>query len=317
MVRPGIQRGMLSGKGRRQRRWQATAVPLRESVAKHLARKADAIVTVRERILAALESAGEAVCDDCMVPRAQIRYRQQSNSTCRQLADEKRILRGHGICSVCGKVKEVNALRDTPSVADPRRPAPVSYSSPLDLDSVDLERNILEFLHGSEDSGTQGRGPRDRYASFDYCFNYFQSFREADATARLATSEHLEMSCLQLGFYLASWGMLRGSTFLLRHSLAVYESVVRAVAQMGPAVWEIDAHCYTEENVAKLLECRKTIGAAFGNENRASDTLVTKVMLGVFGNVPAFDTFVCSTLGKVLGVRSFGKRSLRVNSRPM
>ena len=267
-------------------------------------------MTLRERIIAALKRDGP-MCDDCLVPAAQLRWRQQANSRCRQLAEEGLILRERRWCPACNGNKIVNALRDAPPVPDPRTPAPPSNPSPLDLGSVDLERNILEFLHGDEDGKAQGRGPRDRYASFDYCFNYFQSFREADATETLATPEHVQTSCLQLGFYLASWGMLRGSTFLLKHSLAVYEPVVRAVARMDPAVWGIDAHCYTEENLAKLLKCRKTIGEAFGDENRASDTLVTKVMLGVFGNVPAFDTFVCRALSELLGVRSFGRRSLR------
>ena len=272
-------------------------------------------MSVRERILAALERADGAICDDCMVSSAQIKHRQQSNSNCRQLTDEKRILRGRGLCLACKRIKKVNARRDRPSVSDPRTLAPASGPSRLDLGSVDLERSILEFLHGNAATGARGRGPRDRYASFDYCFNYFQSFREADATETLVSPEHLQQSCLQLGFYLASWGMLRGSTFLLKHSLAIYEPVVRAVARMDPAVWGIDAHCYTEENVTKLLECRKNIRAAFGDENRASDTLVTKVMLGVFGNVPAFDTFVCTALSELLGVRSFGRRSLRALGR--
>ena len=176
---------------------------------------------------------------------------------------------------------------------------------------MDLESNILEFLHGDEDAKTPGRGPRDRYASFDYCFNYFQSFREAGATEALAASEHVQTSCLQLGFYLASWGMLRASSFLLQHSLAVYEPVVRAISGMDRAVWEIDAHCYTDANLSILLGSSKAIRDALGSGNRPSDALVTKVMLGVFGNVPAFDSFVRKALGELLGVRSFGRRSLR------
>jgi hypothetical protein len=176
---------------------------------------------------------------------------------------------------------------------------------------MDLARDILEFLHGDEDGETPGRGPRDRYASFDYCFNYFHSFREAGAMKALATPEHAQTSCLQLGFYLASWGMLRGSSFLLRKSLAVYEPVVRAISDMDRAVWEIDARCYTNANLTALLECSDAIRAAFGTGNCPSDALVTKVMLGVFGNVPAFDSFVRTALGELLGVRSLGRRALR------
>lgn len=56
------------------------------------------------------------------------------------------------------------------------------------------------------------RKPELRYASYDYCFNYFQSFYNNGTVVELASEANLQMSCLQLGFYLASWGMLRGSS---------------------------------------------------------------------------------------------------------
>jgi hypothetical protein len=39
-----------------------------------------------------------------------------------------------------------------------------------------------------------------------------------------------------------------------------------------------------------LREFDQEIRAAFGHRKRVMSTLATKVMLGVFGNVPAFDT---------------------------
>jgi len=176
---------------------------------------------------------------------------------------------------------------------------------------MDIERNILRFLRGDEDGKDPGRGPRDRYASFDYCFNYFQSFREDGRPEMLAAPEHMQTSCLHLGFYLASWGMLRGSSALLQRSLVVYEPVIRAIAGADQLVWEIDVHCYTDANLALLLRCSQAIAAAFGAEHNPSPTLVTKVMLGVFGNVPAFDSFVCTALGAELGVRTFRVRALQ------
>ena len=70
------------------------------------------------------------------------------------------------------------------------------------LNSVDLEINIKKYLDGDADS--EGRKPDARYASFDYCFNYFQSFREAGESAALAKPANIQLSCLHLGFYLAS-----------------------------------------------------------------------------------------------------------------
>ncbi len=76
------------------------------------------------------------------------------------------------------------------------------------MNSVDLDANLRRYLDGGTGSG--GRKPNERYASFDYCFNYFQSFRELGNISALAGPANVQLSCLQLGFYLASWGMLRG-----------------------------------------------------------------------------------------------------------
>src|ERR1700730_13232190 len=76
--------------------------------------------------------------------------------------------------------------------------------------SVDLDANLRKYL--------DGRKPNERYASFDYCFNYFQSFREAGDVPALVSPANVQLSCVQLGFYLASWGMLRGSAELLQKS---------------------------------------------------------------------------------------------------
>ena len=56
--------------------------------------------------------------------------------------------------------------------------------------------------------------PIDRNTSFDYCYNYFKTTEDLTAD--------LEKSCLVLGFYLASWGMLRGSSFLLQKSIKYF-----------------------------------------------------------------------------------------------
>ena len=92
----------------------------------------------------------------------------------------------------------------------------------VDIATVDIAGN-LEKYHG-------GLNAQARYASFDYCFNYFQEAREAEDTARLAGDEYLHLSCLQLGFYLASRGMLRGSNGPLQRSIRRLVPVVEQIA---------------------------------------------------------------------------------------
>jgi hypothetical protein len=148
---------------------------------------------------------------------------------------------------------------------------------------MDIEANLAAF--------TGDRTPDARYTSFDYCFNYFQSFREQNQTADLAAPENMQMSCLQLGFYLASWGMFRGSSTLLLKSARHYEPVINVIAAAPAAAWDLDAHAYTSGAWPLLRQLDHQIRSAFGHRNGVTPTLATKVMLGVFGNIPAFDTY--------------------------
>ncbi len=171
---------------------------------------------------------------------------------------------------------------------------------------MDIESNILKYINGDQKSG--GVKPLERYASFDYCFNYFQAFRESGTVKEVADATNMQESCLQLGFYLASWGMLRGSSMLLKKSFKVYEPVIHAIASANDSVWEIDADHYTPSSIKEIIDFEKTLQQALpaSKSSPPSPTLVTKIMLGVFGNVPAFDTFFKNGFG----VSTFGPKSL-------
>ena len=101
-------------------------------------------------------------------------------------------------------------------------------------DDVDIEANVEKYL--------RDRDPGARYASFDYCFNHFQQHRAAVATWGEPTG--MEVSCLQLGFYLASWGMLRGSSEMLQRSARHLVPLVETIANVPPAVWDLDLDDY-------------------------------------------------------------------------
>jgi len=86
---------------------------------------------------------------------------------------------------------------------------------------IDIEKNVRTYLGD--------RSPLERASSFDYCFNYFQAFRDRTATSEISARQYLELSCLHLGYYLASWGMLRGSTVLHTKSYRFFETVVGVI----------------------------------------------------------------------------------------
>lgn len=162
---------------------------------------------------------------------------------------------------------------------------------------LNIEANLKAYLGKRE--------PRARYTSFDYCFNYFQSHREAEKLLELLRGDALQLSCLHLGFYLASWGMLRGSSELLQRSVRNFIPLVEVIANAPPAVWETDAHLYADGSSPAIFETARQIRDAL--PDGASDILVTKVMLGTFGCVPAFDTY----FKKGFGVSTFGSKALR------
>jgi hypothetical protein len=171
---------------------------------------------------------------------------------------------------------------------------------------VDLDANLRKYFDGDIDSG--GRKPNERYASFDYCFNYFQGFRESGRTSDLSDSVNLHASCLHLGFYLASWGMFRGSAELLQKSARHLVPAIEIVAGADSVAWEIDADCYSKRNIEEICVLAETF---FESYPGMSYTLVTKILLGVFGSVPAFDENYrrgCKSAGITA---SFGPKALK------
>jgi hypothetical protein len=151
---------------------------------------------------------------------------------------------------------------------------------------MDLQGNLTRFH--SEVGFESSRNPNSREASFDYCFGHFQAFRHESTRGDLATPEQLETSCLHLGFYLASWGMYRGSTQLSRRSARHLVPIVEEIVNTDTPVWRIDLNTYTDDAIALLVDTAHRIRCANGG---MTDTLVTKIMLGVFGCVPAFDQY--------------------------
>ena len=159
------------------------------------------------------------------------------------------------------------------------------------LTEARIKKNLSSFEDGLADMKDEGRKPFARYASFDYCFNYFQGFKNKKD---IASKENIQNSCLHLAFYLASWGMLRGSSFLLQKSIKFYEPLIKYISDKDDDFWSIDVSNYEiDDNINKLLECVEDVERILGEDGKykVSDTLSTKIILGVFGCVPAYDQY--------------------------
>jgi hypothetical protein len=148
--------------------------------------------------------------------------------------------------------------------------------------------------------------PNDRYTSFDYCYNYFLETKDL--------TKDIEKSCLVLGFYLASWGMLRGSSFLLQKSAKHYQSTIEYISTLEKSVWKIDADNYTEDNIEIILNIYENVKKRLIKTGNSDLTLVTKILLGVFGFIPAFDQYFCNTFREIFADKNCGFRAVNLKS---
>jgi hypothetical protein len=101
-------------------------------------------------------------------------------------------------------------------------------------------------------------------------------------------------AALQLGFYLASWGMYRGSSFLLSRTYTVHEGVIERIASSQfDELWENDVG--SDPSDARLaqtiLAAVNSVKTAYAPYDPATDTLATKVLLGTLACIPACDRF--------------------------
>jgi len=127
-----------------------------------------------------------------------------------------------------------------------------------------------------------------RYRSWEHCYGHFH---KSTPNAIAADRDH---AALQLGFYLASWGMYRGSGFLLQNAYTVHLGVIeRLVAPRFSVLWEQEFGGGDSDTklVPIILEAVEAVREAYRPFGQASDTLVTKVILGTFGCLPACDRY--------------------------
>jgi hypothetical protein len=158
-----------------------------------------------------------------------------------------------------------------------------------------------------------------RFRSWEHCYSFFQRNKE-----KLNVKDVFDHSSLHLAFYLASWGMLRGSSFLLQKDYSVHTYFLESII-MNPAnqrffsdmnteyirdeqIYGIDELIYNTKRVyldnIREINGEKTI-------INVTDTLASKILLGVYGNVPAYDRYFKNAL-ILFGINSqFNERSLR------
>jgi hypothetical protein len=108
--------------------------------------------------------------------------------------------------------------------------------------------------------------------------------------------------------------MYRGSSFLLQHSVKQLQPAVLYINTLDKSVWSIDVDNYSEENMEIIINIYQEIKKLLISNGNADLTLITKILLAVFGFIPAFDKYFCDTFRSLsdgmCGFRKVNKISL-------
>ena len=159
-----------------------------------------------------------------------------------------------------------------------------------------VENICVEIKKANEEEYHRGK-------SWEYCYGFFRNYKKFRNNNKL-----LDQAALHLGFFLASWGMLRGSSFLLQSNYKYYVPVVRVLIDPKyDDLWNVDyLNIKKQEKILGLLfnlnkELQHVMKEKNGfNHKGPSDTLVTKIIMGTMGCVPAYDRYFKTGLKKFL-----------------
>ena len=142
-----------------------------------------------------------------------------------------------------------------------------------------------------------------RSRSWEHCYRVFRD-------ARTDTSPDYDYLSLHLAFYLASWGMYRGSCFILQKDYKVHTPIVKEILKpeydclFGLACADVRK----SEIQMKLKTVYGNIAEHFGPirdqvagravPSPVSPILITKILMGTLGCVPAYDRFFVDGIKK-------------------
>lgn len=159
------------------------------------------------------------------------------------------------------------------------------------------------------------KDPHHRFKSWEHCYNFYQENFKA-----LNDSKVFDQGCLHLAFYLASWGMLRGGTFLLQKDYKVHKYFMKEVL-LYPAnnkyfnsINDIRIDVEAFNGMDYLIEATKSAyvnNLGVHHAVNVTDTLASKILLGIYGNAPAYDRYFING-AKMFGISTqFNEKSLK------
>lgn len=161
-----------------------------------------------------------------------------------------------------------------------------------------IQQKVKEFFEEIE------MDKHHRLRSWEYCYEFFRK-----------SPTDIDKACLHLGFYLASWGMYRGSGFLLHKDYLIHEDLVTELLSpqynliknitaddlpLTEKSDKVEAIFSLKEEIKKHYKRKNIFVFRKGTKTEASvtDTVITKILMGTLGCTPAYDRFFISGLEK-------------------
>ena len=203
-----------------------------------------------------------------------------------------------------------------------------------EIQKIDVDKIISQYDEIKDDAL-----PNDNFCSWDNCRNSFRNaavkrygahdFQKEDfcdiccskcGTRNFACCDNC--LALNLGFYLASWGMYRNS-FLNKYDHTIHIEAVKILMDKK-YVPLFDPYISKKRNTYITLVSdvfvrlwdyyelyANQISKIKGVNKHVSDTLITKIILGVYGCMPAYDRYFRLGIGYYGGHQSVNKRNIK------
>lgn len=184
----------------------------------------------------------------------------------------------------------------------------------IDID-IDIETNIENFKKNNPLVNYKESSFNTRFKSWEWCRCAFlegENKYHSDEVDENTKESIIDNLALHLGFYLASWGMYRGSCFILQRDYKVHKMAVKCILESKyKPLWIFDPIKASEKEINdiyklifdknegiyfKIKNSYKTINEENIDEKFPTSTLITKILLGTFACLPAFDDFLVNAI---------------------
>ena len=154
-----------------------------------------------------------------------------------------------------------------------------------------------------------------RYRSWEHCYKTFYD-------ARKVKNPDYDFLSLHLAFYLASWGMYRGSAFLLQKDYKIHEEAVKEIIKEEyDSLVAIKFNELNYKNLEKMEKLNSFLRNHYrkvsqkDEDEKISDILITKILLGTLGCVPAYDNYFTKGFKKFNVLGSFSNKEGKLNEK--